>query len=219
MSIEVPLGRDVNLRFVILELNEDVLRVGYQAENVSDSDLYVFNRLYRDVSDEGVFNLDPNLVYIYVEDGVVHLTKRIADIPLGILVEIPIVPCVTLLPHGERLSETLSLKLPLRSFDPYQPETEATIASIDSLAFSLGYFKVSEIGARPVNEVQTTEGRALYAYVTPWDQLVVRTAPIGMSKPAPSEAAAEGRLECPQCGTANPPGSRFCSHCGNKLVS
>ena len=215
MSIEVPPGRDLTLRFSILELGKDVLAVEYEAGNVSDSDLYVFNRLHRDVSDDGVFDLDPNVVYIAVEDSVVHLTKRVPDIPRGLLVEVPIVPCATLLRRGETLRETLSLSLPLRSFNPYRPQDQAVVTGFDSVVFSLGYFKVSEIGARPVNDVRTTQGTALHVYVTPWEQLVARTAAVSVSKAGPPPAG----LTCPNCGAENPPASRFCSQCGARLVS
>jgi len=214
MSTEVPLGTDLKLDFAVLELTKDTLRVRYEAENVGASDLYLFNRLYRTYTDEGVFELDPDLVYVYPEDGVAHLTKRIPDIPRGIHVEIPIVPCVTVLSRGRRLSESMSLRLPLRQHDPYRPEETPAIQGFDSVVFSLGYFRASEIGKRPVNYVRTTQGQALHAYVTPWDQLFARTAPVEAR--SARESAAE-QTRCPRCGAALPPGSRFCNQCGSPV--
>ena len=35
--------------------------------------------------------------------------------------------------------------------------------------------------------------------------------------PPPQQPQDSGEVRCAQCGNANPPGSAFCSKCGNKL--
>jgi ribosomal protein L40E len=214
MSIETPQGKDINLRFEVVEKTEDMLRVRYEAENVSSSDLYLFNHLYHDYNEEGIFELDANLVYVSVEGSTARLLKGIPDIPYGILAEIPIVPCATLLPRGQRSAEILQIGLPLRQFNPYTPDERPVIENLKEIIFSLGYFPVAEIGQRPVNNVRTTEGQALYAYVTPWDQLVVSTPPVALAE---GDRRTQAQKTCPNCGAIQPPESRFCSQCGSPL--
>jgi|GEM_PF-6293991 len=214
MSIEVPLGKDVNLQFTIVSTTEKALQFRYDVENVSDSDLYIFNRLYRTYTDAGVFELDANLVYVYLKEGLVHLTKRVPDIPRGVLVEIPIVPCVTVLRRGERTGETFDLSLPLKTFDPYLPRQSSIITNYDAVEFSLGYGRASGTGRRSVNYVRTNQGQVPYVYMNPLDQLIARTAPVSVSR-----AGAHPPLQgpCPKCGAIPDPGGRFCSQCGAPL--
>ena len=214
MSREVPLGKDINLKFEVLENNGALLRVRYEAENVSVSDLYLFNRLWHRYTEKNIFELDPNLVYISSQNGVVRLFKGSPDIPDNMSVEMPIIPCVTLLPRGQRLDEILQIELPLRQLNPYNPEERPVIENPNAILFSLGYFRVSEIGVREVNNVNSTMGQALYAYVTPWDQLVVSTAPVPFG---PSTTPSSGQKFCTKCGAKQASDSRFCSQCGSPL--
>ncbi len=217
MSIEMANGKDLKLQCVIEEQTPSMLQLRYDAENVSNSDLYLFNRLHSEYTEDGIFKLDDNLVYIYPEDGGMHLSKRIPEIPPGIFAEMPIVPCTSLLQIGETVGETMKLNLPLQPWDPYLPDANpAPVSHWDSLVFSLGYFRASEIGQRPVNLVRTTQGQVLHAYVTPYDQLFVR---VGLRGEAVSDTTKppEGPQPCPSCGISNPTGSRFCNQCGAPL--
>jgi hypothetical protein len=212
MVREVSLGEDLNLEFEVLELTGSVLRCRYEVENVSGSELYLFNRLYHDLRDDGVFDLDPNLVYVDVENSTLHLSKRIPNLPEGVLAEALIIPCVTVLPSGGRMQETFSLSLPLQRMNPYLRHLSAPVESYESVFFSLGYFRVAEIGRTPVETVRTSAGPALHVNVTAGQQLVVRTAPFKVGAvTAPKEK------KCPRCGVALPPESRFCSQCGSPL--
>jgi membrane protease subunit (stomatin/prohibitin family) len=38
------------------------------------------------------------------------------------------------------------------------------------------------------------------------------------TKERPAAAAAAGTIACPNCGTANPVGAKFCNNCGTKLA-
>jgi hypothetical protein len=212
MAIEVPLGEDLNLEFGILENTSASLRCRYVAENASGSDLYLFNRLYHDLRDDGVFDIDPNLVYVDMEDDVLRLSKRIPDLPDGVLAEALIVPCVTMLHSGSRLEETLSLSLPLQRSNPYLRHLSAPVAGFESVSFSLGYCRVSELGATRVETVRSIAGPALHIDITAEQQLLVRTAPVALAAASPQE-----RKTCPQCGASLSVGSRFCSQCGAPL--
>jgi ribosomal protein L40E len=214
MSIEVPLGRDINLKFNVLENNGALLCVRYEVENVSISDLYLFNRLWHDYTEQNIFELDANLVYISARGNTGRLLKGIPDIPANMHVEMPIIPCVTVLQRGQRMDETLQIELPLRQLDPYKRKERPSIQNPTAMVFSLGYFRASEIGKRPVNYVRSTMGQALYAYVTPWDQLIVSTAPVPLRE---SSAPTGEQKFCTKCGAKHSLDNRFCSQCGSQL--
>jgi hypothetical protein len=214
MSKEMPLGRDINLKIEILENTAALLRVRYEAENVSVSDLYLFNRLWHKYTEKNVFELDANLVYISNQDGVVHLFKGSPDVPRNISVEMPVIPCVTLLKRGQRFGEMIQINLPLQNTNPYLFKDHSIIQNPTSIIFSLGYFPVSEIGKRMVNYVSSNMGQVLYAYVTPYDQLTVSTAPVPFGG---SSAPTGGQKFCTKCGAKQALDSRFCSNCGAPL--
>ncbi len=214
MSKEIPLGKDINLRFEVLENNGALLRVRYEAENVSTSDLYLFNRLWYNYTEHNFFELDANLVYISTQGSIVRLLKGSPDVPRNMSVEMPIIPCITLLPRSQRMNETFQITLPLRQVNPYLPEESNVIENPSAIIFSLGYFPVSQIGNRPVNPVRTTQGQALYAYVTPLAQLVVNSAPVPFSKGSVPTGKAK---YCSKCGSPIQSDSHFCSQCGSPL--
>ncbi|NLE95395.1 MAG: zinc ribbon domain-containing protein [Dehalococcoidia bacterium] len=212
MAIEVPLGKDVDLKLEILERSSDALHCRYTAVNLSGVDLYLFNRLYHDLRDDGIFDIDPDLVYVEAENATLLLSKRIPDVPEDLLVEAFIVPCVTVLASGDRLVEPFSLGLPPQLMNPYMRDLCTPVASFDSVVFSLGYVRSTELGSRHVETVRSIAGPALHIDVTAEQQLVVRTAPVSASVVSPRAAR-----NCPRCGAATSPGSRFCNQCGAPL--
>jgi hypothetical protein len=217
MSKEIPQGKDINLKFEVLENTGTFLRVKYDVENVSISDLYLFNRLWHRYTEKNIFELDPNLVYVSSQDGAVRMFKGSPDVPKNISVEMPVIPCVTLLQRGMRFDETLQISLPMRENSPYILKNRAIIENPTSVIFSLGYFPLSLIGNRPVNYVSTTMGKALYAYVTPWEQHIVSTSPVPLAKAGTVPAQAGKVKFCSKCGAPVQTDSRFCSQCGAPL--
>jgi len=212
MAIEVSLGEDLRLEVEILEHTSALLRFRYVAENVTGSDLYLFNRLYHDLRDDGVFDVDPNLVYVDVESGLLHLSKRIPDLPDNVLAEVLIVPCVTALAGGSSVVESVSLNLPARRMNPYLSHLSVPVERFDAVVFSLGYCRASELGPARVETVRSIAGPALHIDYTAEQQLLVRTAPVSASVVSRPTART-----CPRCGAAASPGSRFCSKCGAPL--
>jgi len=209
MAIEVPLGKDLRLEFEILEHTGALLRCRYVAENVTDSDLFLFNRLYHDLRDDGVFDVDPDLVYVDAADEVLHLSKCIPDLPENVMPEVLIVPCVTPLAAGSKVVESFRLSLPPQRMNPYLSHLRAPVESFDAVVFSLGYIKADGQGLLRVKTVRSIAGPALHIDCTASLQLMVRSAPV--SAAAVSVPAAR---TCPRCGAAASPGGRFCNQCG-----
>jgi hypothetical protein len=212
MAIEVPLGEDLRLEFEILEHTGALLRCRYVAENVTGSDLYLFNRLYHDLRDDGVFDVDPDLVYVDTEDGVLYLSKCIPDLPENVLAEVLIVPCVTPLAAGSKVVESFRLSMPPQRMNPYLSHLRAPVESFDSVVFSLGYCRASDLRSGQVETVRSIAGPALHVEMTAAQQLIARAAPVKIGA-----AAAPGKKKCTRCGTTFPPESRFCTQCGSPL--
>lgn len=211
----MPLGKDLTLNFEVLENNGIVLRVRYETHNVSNSDIFLFNRLWHNYTDQNVFELDANLVYISSQGNGVRLLKGSPDVPRNMSVEMPIIPCVTLLPRSQGMNEAFQISLPLKQINPYLPDQNQVIENPDTIIFSLGYFPVSQIGNRPVNPVRSTKGQSLYAYVTPLAQLMVSSAPVPFNKGG-TPLAGKAKY-CAKCGAPVQPDSRFCAQCGSPL--
>ena len=212
MAIEVPLGKDLRLEFEILEHTGALLRCRYVAENVTGSDLFLFNRLYHDLRDDGVFDVDPDLVYVDAADEVLHLSKCIPDLPENVLAEVLIVPCVTPLAAGSKVVESFRLSLPPQRMNPYLSHLRAPVVSFDAVVFSLGYIRADGQGSLRVKTVRSIAGPALHIDCTASLQLMVRSAPVKIGA-----VASPAKKTCARCGTTFPPESRFCTQCGSPL--
>ena len=184
MSVEKPPGQDLQLDFWVSGLGPQSLQVAYEVVNVSDSDIFLFNVLHRERTSSAVYHVDANLVYVFVENDVVHVTKRIAEVPDDVDVPFYDIPCATLLRRGDRCSETLNLPLPLRPFHPYARKVELhDIRTFGKVAFSLGYYRAADLSSRAISQAQTPTGQRPWVYVSPANQLVVRADPIRVSIP------------------------------------
>jgi hypothetical protein len=184
MGIDMPLGADIQLEFRLAGLTPDTLSVTYEAVNSSGEDLYLFNQLYVTRRPDGWFDIDTNLVWINLEDGTAHITKRIPDVPDDLDVYAYMIPCASVLPPGQRIEETIKLALPLRAHNPYlTPSVGGQQGVATTIKFSLGYWKSSMPPRVPSNPVNTSLGTALFVNVTPYDQLLVTALPIMVAVP------------------------------------
>lgn len=137
-----PVRLDVTMR---LEDQRLVLR--YSLSSRTNSDLLVFNALY--AVESGGVAVDPNRVYMLLDDDVLTLAKAVIEIPRGVQVEIPDVPYATKLSPGMNLQEDIRIELPVQYYNPHDlVTTEATIPC-RAVRFRLGYAPVSKIDPAP----------------------------------------------------------------------
>ncbi|TCJ14707.1 hypothetical protein EZJ19_08975 [Parasulfuritortus cantonensis] len=136
----------------------DRLFLSYAVRNLTGADLFLFNRMYDDVDEEGRYRVSPNTCNVVVEQGCVVVSKKIPSLPPFMLVEAPNLPCVTLVPRGGVFSEKLELRLPLRPWTPYADLEPQCHRSTMPLVFELGYF-IGREGTRALaKEVPTNAG-------------------------------------------------------------
>ena len=119
----------------------------YSARNDSGVDVYLFNRLFK-VDKIGNHTIDPSKFYCEVRGSVLHVSKRLVELPDEIDAEYPEVPYLTALPSQERFEERVALRLPVQEYAPYartrQRDRPESPRLCDSIVFTLGYFVARE---------------------------------------------------------------------------
>ena len=171
-------------------IDKETLQVAYTFANRTDQDAFLFNLLFKDYKD-GVYETDPNLVYVELGAARAAVSKKIVPVPDDMEVERPVIPCVTRVGPGEEFSETLRLKLPLKAFTPYLFEPTAPKDSppdeakpvVAPATFEIGYFLTRE-GGSLAKEVETSQGKGLHFYpFTYANQKTMKVGPIDDAVP------------------------------------
>jgi hypothetical protein len=100
------------------DVGDTALVVDYEVSNSSHRDVYLLNKLQRPAP---AGETDANLVYIQLDPAsrAVRLSKRIPEIPPGVLVYQPISPYITPLRAGERFREVFHVALPIEEYAAY----------------------------------------------------------------------------------------------------
>lgn len=144
--------------------SEKELVLEYTFQNKGSHDVYIFNRLYKEILAGPVFDTDENLVNIEVVARGVLISKKIVPVPAEIDVEKPHLACATLVKRGGVARETIHLPLPLSAWTPYSGEPARKQAPIQRQKawFELGYF-IAGIGSQLLAQpIQTKQGGAFF---------------------------------------------------------
>ncbi|MBP9906777.1 MAG: hypothetical protein KBF66_14570 [Rhodoferax sp.] len=160
-----------------LQHAEDKLSVSYQFSNYCNSDIFLFNKMYDDVDDEGRYKVDQNLCIIEIQNGNTVISKKIATLPETLLVEALNIPCITVVGPGNSFHETLVLNLPLQAWSPYESASASNRLDLPVL-FQLGYVVGQASSKSVARTVSTTNGKALrFAAVTIASQNLLTAGP------------------------------------------
>lgn len=213
----------VELQFWIAGQSPADLTVAYRVTNHLPVSIYLFNLLHRGLQPDGAFAVHPNLVYVELAQGGVHLMKWIPPIPEDISVEEAIIPLTTLLRSGAMFEEAISLPLPVASIDPYHPRrgppsglAPVTYGWID---FTIGYLPVSEMGSRSPHRARTTMGESIWVHALSSAQTVLRSTPVAAPVPVfPDRLPPPQTHICPACGATNIGWQRTCLRCSAPLL-
>lgn len=160
-----------------LQCAEGRLSISYQFSNFCNSDIFLFNKMYEKVDDEGRYIIDENLCNVDVDKGTVVISKKIGTLPEARLVESLNIPCITAVAPGNSCRETVVLDLPLQPWSPY--DTVDAPVSLDwPVYFQLGYIVGQPSSKSVARTVSTTTGKALrFAAVTVGAQVLLTTGP------------------------------------------
>jgi len=217
-----PMSEDVRLYARVLSMTDSVIVLEYVVDNASSGDVLVCNRLYSGRTPNGVYVIDPNVVYVSIEPGPrPNVTKRVPERGDDVNVEYPIQPVATLLRPGERFGEQFTMTLPLAPVDAYHPlrarPTAATVPS-KGLTVSLGWFARKDLDDPLVVDVDTTAGR-LPLVKASWVAQSIAQVELDVSVPvlAPAPTGVLTR-QCPRCGAANAGEQDACLRCATPLT-
>ena len=158
--------------------------IRYRFNNRSDRNSYVFNRLYSGIDEKGVFQVDPNRIYVQLERGAAILCKQIIPVPDEVDVECPVVPCATLVRPREVTEEVISVGLPVFLQTPYTGFRVSALRDTQEgfpVNFQLGFFLVQPEQDALAIPVETSTGRAFrFRAAPPARQTILSAGPLGI---------------------------------------
>ena len=152
---------ECTLDVTVAHISATHLTVQYEVHNHSRLPIYLFNKLYSEISPGKVFDVDQNMVHIRSEDTKVILSKAIVPVPGGLEVEYRYVPCMSKLLPNESFKELINIPLPVSPYSAYTPWLLRDAPESKVLFFELGYFAAVPQAEAMIREVATT-GESAY---------------------------------------------------------
>lgn len=161
------------------------LEIEYEVQNSGKGSIYLFNKLYTDIDSKGVWHVDPDRVYTIFSKGQGSLAKRVIQIPENLAVNVPEVPLITKLDAGKSFRETVSLSLPLKTWDPYSRPAPGDPTTLESLfTWEVGYFRGDSGTSKLETVVPTTKGTAIcFTWPDASEQSILKTEPFPFRVP------------------------------------
>ena len=133
-------GLQLDAEFAV-DHNSKTFLLAYGVRNLSSQDVYLINRLYRQVPK---VEIDPNLIYTYLDQqrATIRLEKKIPDIPTDRNVLVPVSPFSTPLRAGQHFTEHVSIPLPVKEYREYDSagESSGRVVMFHYAVFRLGYY-------------------------------------------------------------------------------
>jgi len=162
--------------------------ISYDIHNRTDQSIVLFNKLPSPGGGQDSVNI--NNVGVWPTQGGISVSKKIFNVPPNTLVESKFLPYLTIVPPGEKFSETITLSLPLNLWHPYREAFEAGIKNGTELRvfFELGLFAVPKGGEAAIVEGTNSAGAITYKYRA-FDveyQTVAKLGPLDMKLPVGS---------------------------------
>lgn len=139
-------GEQSKLEVSVTRKDEKTLSLRYRFDNEGARNAFLFNKLYRGISDRGVYSTDTNLVNIEMgQEGEIVISKKIVPVPVEIDVEKTVTPLVTQVRPQQTFEETIVVPLPLTFKTPYLILRDSTAKGMASsrpvlIWFELGFF-------------------------------------------------------------------------------
>jgi hypothetical protein len=146
---------------VELRVDRQRATLSYAVRNRTNAEIFLFNRMYDGVDDQGRYRVDKDICNIEVIADRVVISKKIPVLPPNKFVEVRNIPCVIALAGQGEFAESVELRLPLRPWTPYA-DTPGQTRRVSMPAFvERGYF-VGRTGTRALaRTVATTAGPGL----------------------------------------------------------
>jgi hypothetical protein len=156
----------------------------YRFTNTSGRPLLVLDLLYR-ADRTGDLTLDPELAYVFFDNGRLIAARQMVRVPDGLTVYAPEIPCVRRAAPGQSLEGSFALRPPFRCYDPYtRPLPALPEGRIEEILLSIGFF--AESPDVHLYGAKMTSGEILqfpaYSHIVQRQELI-RSEPLPWPKP------------------------------------
>jgi hypothetical protein len=143
---------------VDVRVAERDLVVQYTVINHAERDLYLLNRLYRSTPE---WTITPDIVYVELEptNRVVLLSKKLADLPEGVSVTMPVAPFVSPVRGMTSFTEEVRIPIPVQQYRQYSITSRPAAAALktyDYVDLTIGYYWRPPDTTEEVRQVQGT---------------------------------------------------------------
>lgn len=135
-----------------VERQDKGLRLAYRVTNESEESIFLTTPL---VSSDYIDVSDPERAYTFMdEEGVLHVTKRLWEVPDELDVYAPEVPRLTEVPSGCQFEEAVLLSVPVRMNVPYVDDASAgngAPVETKGITLSIGYLLGEQVASLVAN--------------------------------------------------------------------
>lgn len=149
---------------VTLSYADDHVDYSYSFQNNSQSTVFVFNLPAIEFSGRGSARVAQNDIVVEINPTRIVMGPKIVPVPSGMLVEVAITPCATLLLPNTSLVGQGSIGTPLEAKTPYANKNQLNDGKLASLpiSFEVGYFVGLEDTEKHGRQLETNAGPAWY---------------------------------------------------------
>lgn len=146
----------------------DELQLVYRIQNNDTVPLYLLNQLWQNIyydaeTKQQQVQIPADLVNIVTRQDWVKISKAIPEIPFGLLVETPYMPCSLRLEPGTDYTQTITLPAPLRPYTKYESNLPDGPLVSRALHFELGYLRGLPQVASAATSLTTTAGDIVWS--------------------------------------------------------
>ncbi len=145
---------------VQLTYGADALKIQYRFLNKTANKIYLFNKLYKDVTSD-MYVTDRNLAYVLISKGEIQVRKAVIPVPENMDVATEIIPCATKVAPNGSFEETFKMALPLTPKSPYNHLSVTDKSTLKPVSFVLGYFVGNEKTDQYERQTMTSEGPSI----------------------------------------------------------
>lgn len=145
---------------VQLTYETDTLKIQYTFLNKTANKVYLFNKLYKDVTPD-MYITDKNLAYVLLNKEQAEVWKAVIPVPDNMDVATEIIPCATKVAPNGSFEETFKIALPLTPKSPYNRLLATEKSVLKPVSFGVGYFVGNEKTEQYERQTKTSEGPSI----------------------------------------------------------
>jgi hypothetical protein len=181
-QILVNSNQDCEIKIMLSQIDNIKVHCIIEIKNKTSKTLYMFNKLYTDITKERSFVIDKNLFYTKLQDSILIFAKAIIPVPKGLFVEKKIYPCCSKILTNQDFREEIDIDLPIELYDPYVEEnigSKKQYPIVFRFGYFLGYSKTESMEIKAISNV----GEVII--FNPFDYNFQKIIEVGVFNPLP----------------------------------